>query len=308
MSTLPWFRAYTKMVDDEKLRLLAFEDRWHFIAILCLKGQGVLDANDPLMMRKAAVKMGLDLRTLEEVARRLAEVGLIDQATLQPVKWEDLQQRSDADPTAADRKRRQRQRRREEDEANEAAQHAADEASRLAVQRAAEAAEHDTRDEIVTVTDASRVTCHEVTRIDIDRDIDKESQLSKQDSVDGQNSKTAAPAAPPTPPPDDPSEPGDGKTKTAKRLPDNWLLPKSWGDWALSERRDLTDDDVRRQAEIFADHWRGKGGQDARKVDWLATWRNWIRRAGAGSHGQQQKPGFVPANKNNAAYNAILEG
>ena len=96
--TLPWFRAYTKMVDDEKLRLLAFEDRWHFIAILCLKGQGVLDANDPLMMRKAAVKMGLDLRSLEEVARRLAEVGLIEQATLQPIKWESLQQRSDDRP------------------------------------------------------------------------------------------------------------------------------------------------------------------------------------------------------------------
>lgn len=84
MSTLPWFRAYAEMVDDEKLRLLAFEDRWHFVALLCLKGQGVLDASDPLMKRKAAVKMGLTLAELEDVARRLSEVELLDVDTFQP--------------------------------------------------------------------------------------------------------------------------------------------------------------------------------------------------------------------------------
>lgn len=68
---MPWFRAYTKMVDDEKLRLLAFEDRWHFVAILCLKGAGVLDENDPLLMRKVAVKLGLDLRALDEAVRAI---------------------------------------------------------------------------------------------------------------------------------------------------------------------------------------------------------------------------------------------
>ncbi|EXU79084.1 hypothetical protein AX13_08315 [Comamonas aquatica DA1877] len=40
---LPWFRVYTRMVDDDKLKLLAFEDRWHFVALLCLKGEGLLD-------------------------------------------------------------------------------------------------------------------------------------------------------------------------------------------------------------------------------------------------------------------------
>ena len=173
--TLPWFRAYTKMVDDEKLRLLAFEDRWHFIAILCLKGQGVLDANDPLMMRKAAVKMGLDLRSLEEVARRLAEVGLIEQATLQPIKWESLQQRSDADPTAAERKQRQRQRERE---AAEALKKANGEARAAGHSEDAKTPDQTsvTTESRVTVTDVSRVTGHEVTRTDIDKegDIDKE--------------------------------------------------------------------------------------------------------------------------------------
>jgi hypothetical protein len=84
------------MVDDEKLRLLAFEDRWHFVALLCLKGQGVLDETGSLLFRKVAVKLGLDVRSVEEVARRLSEVGLIDEKTLQPIAWEARQFRSDS--------------------------------------------------------------------------------------------------------------------------------------------------------------------------------------------------------------------
>lgn len=40
---LPWLRLYHRIIDDDKMRLLAFEDRWHFIALLCLKREGVLD-------------------------------------------------------------------------------------------------------------------------------------------------------------------------------------------------------------------------------------------------------------------------
>lgn len=93
---MPWFRMYNEAVDDEKLRLLAFEDRWHFVALLCCKGQGILEDAGPLLMRKVAVKLGIDVRTLEEVARRLAEVGLLDATTLQPVAWETRQMRSDS--------------------------------------------------------------------------------------------------------------------------------------------------------------------------------------------------------------------
>lgn len=103
----PWFRLYSEAVDDEKLRLLAFEDRWHFIAILCCKNNGILDTETTLMRRKVAVKLGLDLRELGEVARRLSEVGLIDQETLQPIKWNDRQFKSD---TSAERTRAYRDR------------------------------------------------------------------------------------------------------------------------------------------------------------------------------------------------------
>lgn len=95
MSALPWFRMYHRMVDDEKLRLLAFEDRWHFVALCCLKADGLLDeADTDLRSRKIAVKLGVQVRELEEIARRLREVELIDE-TLSPVAWEDLQYRSD---------------------------------------------------------------------------------------------------------------------------------------------------------------------------------------------------------------------
>lgn len=108
MKSLPWFRAYTEMVDDEKLRLLAFEDRWHFVALLCLKGQGLIDEGGPLLFRKVAVKLGIDTRTLDEVARRIAEVGLIDEVTLQPIAWNSRQMRSDKDMTNAERQARYR--------------------------------------------------------------------------------------------------------------------------------------------------------------------------------------------------------
>jgi hypothetical protein len=29
----------------------------------------------------------------------------------------------------------------------------------------------------------------------------------------------------------------------------------------------------------FVDYWHAKAGRDARKANWDATWRNWVRRA-----------------------------
>lgn len=95
MSGMQWFRLYSRMVDDEKLRLLAFEDRWHFVALCCLKSSGLLDEPDTdLRSRKIAVKLGVQVRELEEISRRLREVDLIDDE-LNPVAWDDLQYRSD---------------------------------------------------------------------------------------------------------------------------------------------------------------------------------------------------------------------
>lgn len=95
---LQWFRLYAGIVDDEKLRLLAFEDRWHYVALLALKCDGLLDKglDLPMLNRQVAVKLGLQLRELEAVANRLEEVGLIDAETFQPLAWGKRQFRSDS--------------------------------------------------------------------------------------------------------------------------------------------------------------------------------------------------------------------
>jgi len=111
MKTLPWFRMYHEAIDDEKLRLLAFEDRWHFVAILCLKCKGVLDTEPDaeLLQRKVALKMGLTCAELENVMKRLSRMGLVNAETYQPAAWDERQARSDRDETNAERQARYRQ-------------------------------------------------------------------------------------------------------------------------------------------------------------------------------------------------------
>src|SRR5690606_11056613 len=59
---------------------------------------------------------GLDLRTLDDVVRRLSEVGLIDQETLQPLAWDKRQMKSDS---SAERVARFRARKKQEQDGNE---------------------------------------------------------------------------------------------------------------------------------------------------------------------------------------------
>jgi len=66
--------------------------------------------------------------------------------------------------------------------------------------------------------------------------------------------------------------------KTGTRLPEDWLLPRTWGEWALSENPSLQSDDVRRIADAFKDHWLANANHaKSRKSDWQAAWRNWVR-------------------------------
>jgi hypothetical protein len=96
MNALPWFRTYTEAVDDAKLGLLDPADRWYFIAILCCKGQGLIDQAGPLLRRLVAKKLGVSVDELNRIATALSEVGLIDAGTLQPLKWDERQYQSDS--------------------------------------------------------------------------------------------------------------------------------------------------------------------------------------------------------------------
>ena len=66
--------------------------------------------------------------------------------------------------------------------------------------------------------------------------------------------------------------------KRASRLPDDWILPMDWGDWAVVEFG-LSESTVRFEADKFKDYWIGVGGQKGTKLNWKSTWRNWIRNS-----------------------------
>lgn len=77
------------------------------------------------------------------------------------------------------------------------------------------------------------------------------------------------------------------------RLPPDFVLPQPWGEWALQERPGWTPEKVRSVAEQFRDHWHAKAGREALKADWLATWRNWVRRESV-MNGTPRKPEEKP--------------
>ena len=66
--------------------------------------------------------------------------------------------------------------------------------------------------------------------------------------------------------------------KKGSRLADDWELPSEWAAWCKQERPDLNPKAV---AATFADFWHAKAGKDACKLDWQATWRNWVRNTKA---------------------------
>lgn len=58
-------------------------------------------------------------------------------------------------------------------------------------------------------------------------------------------------------------------------------LPDDWAEFCRQERPDL---DPAVVFESFRDHWKAAAGSRGVKADWLATWRNWVRK-------ETRKPG-----------------
>jgi len=217
MSKMPWFRLHTDIIDDEKVRLLAFEDRWHFVALMCCKRAGLLDKGDAhdLLRRKLSVKLGLASREFEAAVMRIAEVGLICHETFQPLAWDDRQFISDS---SAERVRRHRDRVKQ--------------------------------DCNVTVTAPETDT-----------------------EPDDKAGSTASAAK-----------------KRGTRLPDDWHLATELMVWATEATGNF--DYVQREIEKFKDYWKACAGAKGVKLDWDATFRNWIRNAlSRGSYGKQTGEG-----------------
>lgn len=70
--------------------------------------------------------------------------------------------------------------------------------------------------------------------------------------------------------------------KRGTRLPGGFRITQTLADWA---QQNVPDVSTEAETERFRDYWRAKAGRDACKLDWDATWRNWMRRAA-----EQQAP------------------
>jgi hypothetical protein len=62
---------------------------------------------------------------------------------------------------------------------------------------------------------------------------------------------------------------------TATRLPTDWKPSDEDIEFCRHESPHL---DAKKVGEKFRDYWIAKGGKDALKIDWSATWRNWVRQ------------------------------
>ena len=72
-----------------------------------------------------------------------------------------------------------------------------------------------------------------------------------------------------------PLVPPKGKRDKGSRLDKDWELPLEWGDWAVEKGYEVSQ--VLEEEEKFKDYWIARPGQGGVKLDWQATWRNWIR-------------------------------
>ena len=69
----------------------------------------------------------------------------------------------------------------------------------------------------------------------------------------------------------------EGANGRGSRLPTEWEPPETYV--AFARERGLSDQSIKDELERFYDHFIAAPGQKGVKLDWFATWRNWIRRA-----------------------------
>ena len=68
------------------------------------------------------------------------------------------------------------------------------------------------------------------------------------------------------------------KKTLGKRLAFDFSFPKEWEDFCQTERPELN---PVKTFDQFKDYWIAQAGQKGVKLDWFATWRNWVRSTNA---------------------------
>jgi hypothetical protein len=84
----------------------------------------------------------------------------------------------------------------------------------------------------------------------------------------------------PTRPSTDPTHKEEAKAsstrKRATRIAEDFEITDPMRQWAAEKTPEI---DLGLETEKFINYWVAKSGKDATKVDWTATWRNWILNA-----------------------------
>ena len=65
------------------------------------------------------------------------------------------------------------------------------------------------------------------------------------------------------------------KSTRGSRLPADWKPNAELAEWSKAERPDL---DLRKVFAEFKDYWTSIAGSKGVRLDWDATWRNWVRK------------------------------
>ena len=76
------------------------------------------------------------------------------------------------------------------------------------------------------------------------------------------------------------------KNKRGSRLAQDFVLSKDWIEFCVSQRPDLH---PAQTFDQFKDYWTSQAGQKGVKLDWSATWRNWVRS----THAPKRNPADI---------------
>lgn len=117
------------------------------------------------------------------------------------------------------------------------------------------------------------------------------------------NNGVSSPAVAVTPSRPDPTSSSYGTTedprKRGARIPDPFVIDDAMKGWCREKGYDPAY--VLAETEKFVNYWQAKSGKDATKLDWPATWRNWLIK-GAENH----RPANGTADDHHSRYMARL--
>lgn len=101
----------------------------------------------------------------------------------------------------------------------------------------------------------------------------KENYASERNAGDGCERNAPSPSPSPSKERETNVSPKNAK---GSRIPADWQLPNDWSQWAVEQGLDGAT--IRLEADRFKDYWLSVAGQKGVKLDWSATWRNWMRK------------------------------